>query len=656
MLVFDIETDGLLDDVTVVRCINVIDRSTGKRLAYNGGVYASGDPAPRDGTIEEGVTLLAAADCLAGHNIVRYDLPVLKQLHGLTYSGGVLDTQTCATVIWTNLADMDFAAISKGKLPHEFQKDGLIGKHRLEAWGRRLGVVKGDFKPSDYPNPGTGEKHTWKTIGFTPEMDAYGRQDVESTLALVEKIESKNYSAECLKLEHDVAQIIWRQRVRGFAFDVPAAMALAGKLQVRHAEIATDLTKVFEPWYAADVAKGTAVFTPKKDNKKQGYTGGVPFSRVKHVVFNPGSRDHIADRLTKLRGWRPTQFTDGGKPQVDESTLEPLPWPEAKLLTEYLLIEKRLGQIAEGKEAWLKRAKEDAAGVYRVHGSVNTNGAVTGRMTHSYPNVAQTPRVGSPYGEECRACWIATPGLVLVGCDAEGIELRALAHYMARYDGGEYVLVVVSGKKEDGSDVHSVNQRAIGLNKRDGAKTFVYALIYGAGDYKLGLITYDDFTEEQRAKFNEKYQQKRARSTAFKKLGASRRDRLMANLPALGQLVDDVREAANRGYLRGLDGRLLHIRGPHAALNTLLQSAAAVLMKKALVLLDADLASIRSTTGVTEFVANIHDEWQIETTEETANEVGRLAADAIRRAGEHFKFRCPLSGSFGVGRNWAETH
>src|SRR5437763_16905093 len=121
MLVFDIETDGLLDDVTVVRCINVIDRSTGKRLAFNGGVYADVTPAQRDGTIEEGIALLAAAEAHAGHNSIRYDGPVLRKLHGFTPVGRAVDTQVCTHVIYTNLADMDFAAIAKGKLPHEFQ-------------------------------------------------------------------------------------------------------------------------------------------------------------------------------------------------------------------------------------------------------------------------------------------------------------------------------------------------------------------------------------------------------------------------------------------------------------------------------------------------------------------------------------------------------
>jgi DNA polymerase-1 len=693
LLVYDIETDGLLDDATVVHCINVIDRKTGTWRRFNGGVYRDGTPAPRDGTIEDGLKLLEEADEIGGINVNWFDNPALRKLYPRWRPRGrVRDALVEARVIWPDVKDRDFNALSKGRLPQDFQKQGLIGKHSLASWGYRLGVFKGEFDPKNFTNPETGEPHTWKTIGFTPEMAEYGKQDVVVTLHLFDRIDSKQYSAECLELEHAVNLIVFRQHERGFAVDMDAINALTAKLQKRHAEIGDELQRVFRPWYMPDVAKGTALVTTKKGRrefiadengpklKKQKdktlarghfreFTEGSQYTKVKHVVFNPASRDHIADRLMKLRRWQPGQFTDGGKAQIDETILEALPWPEAKLLSEYLMIEKRLGQVATGKESWLKHAVRTGiygadGSQYRIHGSVNTNGAVTGRMTHSYPNVAQTPRVGTPFGEDCRACFVASPGLVLVGCDAEGIELRCLAHYMAKYDDGAYVETVVNGRKENESDVHNVNKRAAGLNKRDSSKTFIYALIYGAGDYKLGCVVYDDFTDEQRERFNTKYPTKNKRAAALKRLGGARRARLMENLPALGKLVDAVKKAAKtRGYLRGLDGRLLHVRAEHSALNTLLQSAGAVLMKKALVLLDKSLDNFRySSTNfaiqahIAEFVANVHDEWQIETEEEIADDVGRIAAEAIKRAGEHFKFRCPLAGSYGIGRNWKETH
>jgi len=656
MRVFDIESDGLLDTITALHCINVIDRASGKRLAFNGGVYKDGSPAPRDGTIDDGLQYLEEANCIAGQNIIGYDIPAIQKLYpNWKPQGRVFDTKVCANVIWPDIAERDHTALARGRLPEEFKKKGLIGKQSLESWGYRLGEYKGDFKPSDYKDE-DGEPHTWKTIGFTQEMDTYGRQDPEVTLKLVEKIESKSYSQECLDLEHRVAQIIFKQHERGWCFSVAAAEQLTMTLQRRHAEIAGELSKLFQPWYAPEITKGSALFTPKKDNKKAGYVAGAQLSKVKHVVFNPASRDHISDRLMKLRGWRPATFTPEGKPQVDETVLGALPYPEAKTLAEYLLIEKRLGQVALGNQAWLKKAVR--TGIYgvtgehhRVHGTVNTNGAVTGRMTHAHPNVAQSPTVTAPYGKECRSCWTATPGLVLVGCDAEGLELRMLGHFVALYDGGEYARAVVEGKKEDGTDVHTLNQRSAGLNERDGAKTFIYALLYGAGDYKLGLIAYDDFTAEQRARFNAKYTKKRERAAALKRLGGAKRARLMGNLPALKKLTDAVKRAVlTRGHLRGLDGRLLHVRSEHAALNTLLQSGGAVVMKRALVLLDDSLE------GGVPAVGNIHDEIQMETKHEFAPILGTIAADSIRRAGEHYKLRCPLAGSFNVGANWAETH
>jgi DNA polymerase I len=650
-LVFDLETDGLLDTVSKIHCVNALDRKTGRAYRF----HDDETVLPRDGSVEDGLVMVAGAECIAGQNIIGYDLPVIRKLRPLLQwrpGQKVFDTQIAARVIWPEIADKDFRRLADGRLPEKFRERGLIGTHKLEAWGYRLGNYKGDFDPKDYG-------HTWATIPFSQDMSDYGAQDVTVTNDLLDLILKQNYSQECLDLEHRVAEIIFRQTERGFAFDMKAAEALVEKLQKRHAEISGKLASLFEPWMAPDVRGGTAVFTPKKDNRPQGYTGGAPFSRMKQVVFNAASRDHIADRLMTLRGWKPSEFTDGGKPKVDETVLGSLPYPEAAVLSESMLIEKRLGQIATGDEAWMKHARttgiygRETDGVLRIHGYVNSNGAVTGRMSHSKPNVAQTPKVGVPYGAESRACFIPTPGLVLVGCDAEGLELRCLAHYMARWDGGAYGETVVNGRKEDGTDVHTVNQKAAGLNSRDSAKTFVYALLYGAGDYKLGSIVYEDFTEDQRKRYLAKYTTKRSRENGLRQLGKNRRARLMESLPAFAELVKAVKQAAKRGFLKGLDGRRLHVRSEHAALNTLLQAAGAIVMKKGIALLDE---WIKTRNLRCFLVASVHDEWQFESPKETADDVGKLAASAITAAGEYYKFRCPLSGSYGIGASWAETH
>jgi len=653
MLVWDVETDGLLDTLTCIHCINVLDRSTGVRYSFNAGVYADGSSAPRDGTIEDGLKMLSEADEFGGHNLIAFDIPAVQKVYpDWTYRARVVDTLVMVNVIYTDITERDHARIASGRLDEGFRKAGLIGRQSLEAWGYRLGVRKGDFDPEKYTNHDTMKPHTWATIGFTQDMDEYAQQDPVTSLALIEHCEGVKYSAECIQLEHDVQRIIKRQERRGFAFNVKKAEALTAKLQRRMAELEAECKAVFPPWVVQ-----LPDMIPKRNNKTKGYVAGVPVKKQKTVVFNPGSRQHIANRLSDKYGWKPSKFTDNGQPVIDETVLGELPWPEAKKLTEYLLVEKRLGQLADGKKACLKLAR-DHGDHFRIHGSVRSNGAVTGRMTHSDPNVSATPKNEAEYGFEFRDLYEAGPGLTLVGCDAEGLELRCLAHYMARYDDGAYVSVVINGKKEDGTDVHSLNLKALRLNSRDdGAKRFVYAMIYGAQDYKLGTIVYDDFVPAVRDRFNEKFKTKRTRSAALKEIGANRRASLMAAFPALAQLIEAVKAAAKRGYLIGLDGRRIHVRSEHAVLNTLLQSAGAVIMKKALVLFDAAIdVTYRSHNAIVEPVANVHDEFQVETTEEIADEVGKLAASSIRLAGEHFRLRCPLSGSYGVGSSWAHTH
>jgi hypothetical protein len=222
---------------------------------------------------------------------------------------------------------------------------------------------------------------------------------------------------------------------------------------------------------------------------------------------------------------------------------------------------------------------------------------------------------------------------------------------MARYDGGRYAKTVVEGRKQDGTDAHTVNQRALEMHLRDSAKTWLYAMMYGAGNYKLGTIVLADFTEEKRARFYSKFPVGNKRNRALVRLGIRSRERLAKNLPALAKLTEDVKRASKRGWLKALDGRLLRVRSEHAALNTLLQGGGAIIMKRALVIM---AAAVYGLDG--EFVANVHDEVQIESLPENADEIGRLAADAIRKAGEFYELRCPLAGDFAVGRTWAETH
>ena len=618
-LLFDIETNGLLQELDKVHCIGIKDSETGESMDF----------ADQEGfkPIKAALKILEDAPLIVAHNALGFDLPAIQKVYpGWKPKGRVMDTLVMSRVVWPKdrLQDRDFALNKAGKLP-----GNLIGRHSLEAFGYRLGEYKGDYD---------GGWEFW-----SPEMHEYMIQDVEVLFKLWHRIARENWSPESFDLEHAVADIIYRQEAHGFAFDVESAVALHATLVQKKADIEADLLKVFPP------LEIRTPFTPKVNSKKLGYQKGVPTEKVRIEEFNPASRDHIAKRLQML-GWKPTDFTDGGKPKVDDSILSQLPYPEAKPLATYLMLEKRLGQLAEGKEAWLKHVGKDG----RIHGRVNPNGAVTGRMTHSTPNMAQVPSGGSPYGKECRALFRAPEGKVIIGCDADALELRCLAHFMARYDDGEYVQVVLEGKKEDGTDIHSVNARALGLDPkqryevaggnptgRDISKVWFYAFIYGAGDEKLGTILGKPAGESAR------------------KEGKRSRARFLVNLPALGSLTDAVKSRAKeKNFLVGLDKRLLFVRSDHAALNTLLQSAGALIMKKALVLLDNSLKlHHRLTPGHDyEFVANVHDEFQIEATQDWAETIGKTAADSIRLAGEAFGFRCPLAGQYQIGKNWSETH
>lgn len=463
-MIFDIETSGLLHELDRVHTMHCLDTSDGKRLRFNDGKFADGTKAPRDGTLEEGCKLIMEQRRLIGHNIIRFDLPALQKVYPdfhVPFTTAIRDTMIMARLRWPTLREIDSAAMRKGKRPPEFTGK-MVGANTLKAWGIRLGVLKADYE---------GEWHS-----FTQEMEAYAAQDPVTNLALWEKCLDTPVSEEAEQLEQRTQELIAMQSAYGFRFDVKAAEDLERVYRGRKAELMDNLRDAFPPWYECVKKNGEPlVFVPKRDNKKLGYTAGTPITKTKLVSFNPGSRLQIANRLQTLYDWQPIEFTDKGQPKVDETTLGSLDHiPEAKVLIDYLTVDKRLGQLAEGDNAWLKMVSPEG----RIHGDVNTLGAITRRMTHSKPNMAQVPSLVNargpvPYGKESRALFTVRPGYKLVGIDAEGLELRMLAHYMAKDDGGEYGRAVVDGKKEDGTDVHTANQRLIQLNSRNSAKTWI---------------------------------------------------------------------------------------------------------------------------------------------------------------------------------------
>lgn len=507
---------------------------------------------------------LKPSDLIVMHNGISFDARILNQL----WNTKIRLSQCKDTLIMSRLLNPN-------------RENG----HSLAAFGLKLGFQKIDF--NDYDG------------GLSDEMVEYCIRDVELLEKVYYELENEKrvlgFSEQSLELEHEVAAIISRQERRGFKLDVPRSMEFVASLRDKAGQLEQRLQEVFKPIVHTRVSEKTG--KPLKD-------------RIE--VFNPSSRQQISKRLQE-KGWKPTKFTEKGQAIVDETVLSNVPIAEAQLIAEYLLLQKRVAQV----ESWLEAVGEDG----RVHGKVITNGAVTGRMTHSSPNMAQVPSCSSPYGSECREVWTVDKGYKLVGIDASGLELRMLAHYMKDQD---YVREVCEG------DIHTKNQNAAGLQTRPQAKTFIYAFLYGAGASKIGSIVGGGAKEGQRLI-----------------------DSFLDNTPALKALRTKVERLAAKGYINGLDGRQLYIRSAHAALNTLLQGAGAVVMKKALTILDK---KIKKHNIDAHFVVNVHDEYQLEVIEKDADRVGKMGVEAIKEAGEALNMRCPLTGEYRVGYNWKETH
>lgn len=461
VLFFDIETDGLLDTLTKVHCLGFASSTSKATVDFSHHAIENMCEYMSDTT----------DNTLVGHNVIAFDIPALTKVFGFRFSNArVIDTLVLSRLIFPDLAPEDDKLIRSGKMP-----SSLLGSHSLEAWGYRLGCFKGDFKgpweESEVVAGSESEEESERRLAeWRAEMRKYCAQDVELTRKLYEHLMAQKAAQEAIELEHKVQTIVQRQVRHGVGFDVDAAIALNAELNDKLAAITKVLKDTFRGFFKYSVGKDgkATVKTPASNSSKYGYTAGASFCPVTWTEFNPGSRQHIVRALLEM-GWKPAKFTESGQPKVDDEILAGLTYRHVDKLRDYLLITKRLSQL----ESWLDNCKRG-----RIHGSVNTNGAVTGRMTHANPNLAQVPAVqcddsgvllgyAGGWGYEMRQLFTAGPGRVLVGCDASGLELRMLAHYMGRYDGGEYADTVVNG------DIHSKNQEAAGLPTRKNAKTFI---------------------------------------------------------------------------------------------------------------------------------------------------------------------------------------
>ena len=526
---------------------------------------------------------------VVGHNIIGFDAPILKKVWGV----GIPANSLVDTLVMSRLYKPDIEVVlpKEGKAPTP---------HSLEAWGYRLGSHKIGFTDFD--------------SGWTQEMATYCEQDVQ----LLEKLYNfltttmtrEGFSLQSIQLEHEVALICRGMEDNGFMLDMPKAMVLHATLSGRMSDIEEEMQKVFLPIVEQRVSEKTG---------KQ--------LKDKVTIFNPGSRQQIAERLAGL-GVVFTKKTDKGNVIVDEGVLEKIDLPEAKLVAEYLMIQKRVAQIS----SWLELVGDDG----RVHGRVTTNGAVTGRATHSSPNMAQVPAVGSPFGAECREMWCVPVGYKQVGVDLSGIELRCLGHYL---NDQEWITELLKG------DIHWFNAQSFGLvdkgtvkddnnpehkKARNTTKTLTYGVLYGAGAAKAGSIVGGN-------------------SSKGKKLI----DSFINNTPGLAALKKKISRLMAKGHLPALDGRRVWVRSEHAALNTLLQSAGAIIAKQWLI----ESTKLLQEKGINaKLLAFVHDETQWEVREDQAEEAARLIEQAATKAGEALGFRCPVDAEGKVGNNWRECH
>jgi DNA polymerase-1 len=591
-LLFDIETNGLpRQGLTHIHCIVAKDLGTGQVFRFNDTGSAE--------SITTGVNLLAEADLLVGHNIVGFDIPVIQSIYPFfQVKDQVLDTLIMSRMFFPEILHRDFRKKPIG-MPTK-----LFGRHSLEAWGYRLGDYKGEF----------GKTTDWSD--WSQDMEDYCEQDVHVCESLFKLFEQKlSRFEDSIKLEHDVATIMAKQETSGWPFDVKKAQQLESVLRTEMDELADQMRATF-PYVDG------GQMTPKRPNATRGYIKDAPFTKLKE--FNPTSRDHIGWAFMTWRGWKPEVFTDSGRPKIDEGILQSINTPEAKTFGRILELQKALGQLSDGNNAWLKVVTRDG----RIHHTCQlaTN---TGRNAHSRPNLGQTSS-----DPRCRALFGPGEGMRQVGADAAGLELRMLGHYLGYYDGGAFADVVVNG------DIHQQNADRVGCSRKD-VKTLTYAFIYGASDRKIGA-SLDKSLDDKQAVL----------------LGKDIRKKFLEAIPGLDQLLKAVNKKAETDVLKGLDGRPIRLQGKkHAALNYLLQSAGAIVCKRWNAIAYDQFQKLGYRWDIDyQWLGWIHDEIQLAVKPDLVNDAKFQLEWSIVQAGEYYKLRVPLASEAKEGTTWADCH
>lgn len=741
-ILYDVESDGLLPEhvdppfcMTRIHSLGVKCLDSGLTRSFVNEMYlplSDEDVEALDvlghkniEPLAVGIKLLEDADYITGHNIVDFDEnAVAIEKPDYTNSATISDTLVMSRMVFADIKETDFRMVAKGQI-----EGRLIGMHGLEAWGQRLGKHKGDYKKereaalkqqhkdAGLPVPTTEELHHYVWGTWNVAMHDYMMLDIDVNHMLWEKIQEFTWSPEAIQMEHEIHALMVQQERNGFVFNVEQACKLADHLREEYDKLSDAAIEYIGKWFRpakrheddydpnngengdrrtwGDVTypKRTMSFTKANarylaagdyGKLRADTTQDAPFVKIQLMEFNPNSRQQIVDRLRILYGWEPQDFTEKGAARVDDEILRDLAEqvPLAEKLAELFFYKKRLGQVADGKNGWLKLVRKDG----RIHGRVNVGGTVSGRATHAAPNVSQVTGVnavefkdlekgehylalkevetnfaGLPmlvdakwkeaknewsilvrgrdggYGWDSRELFTVEKGYKLVGCDLSGIEFRCLANLVYAFDSGEMVDVVLNG------DIHQKNADLAGIS-RSVAKRLLYAAMYGGGDAKLGSIV-EPFASEARQRT----------------LGKQLRAKLMAAMPALDRAIKEIKreKRRNRGTIMGLDGRRLYVRSDHAALNLRLQSDGALIAKKWCLLVDQmfyDEGWDHGNGLDYSFCSWSHDEIQVSVREELAERAAELMEAAAPIAGDHFKFMCPVAAESKIGVNWAETH
>ncbi len=612
-ILFDIESNNYLEHMTTIHCIVTENVDTGEVKKF------------RPNEIKKGLAYLQDATVLIGHNIIDFDIRAIKKMYPRWNTKAYLyDTLIAAKIAYPDIKNRDFrklrGVMNKDRSQRtevETKRLANIGKHSLEAYGLRMGLHKGDF----------GKEVGFET--FSEDMLEYCVRDVEVNTKLFHRLEAEGISQDALDTEFKAQQICLDQTKKGFNFDFDKAELLHKDLLIRKGEleelICNDL--------GGDFLMNMGIKVPKRDLKykdvtKASRTKGAAYTEIRMKPFNPNSRSDLATRLIERHKWKPKEFGKDGKPTLNEEILDRLKYPVTNHISEYLMIDKRLGMLVNGHNAWIKLYNEDTK---CIHGKVNTLGAATSRCSHTRPNLSQIPAVRAPWGKRCRELFTPPKGMKIYDVDLSGIELRMLAHYMTPWDNGDYGNIILTG------DIHTANKEAAGIESRDTMKTIMYARLYGSGMQNLANV-----------------------SGLPLKVIKEKMDNLDKNLPALKNLTDAVKSTIRqRGFVKALDGRKIYCSTEHSALNYLLQSAGAIVAKLWLVysIEEMEKAGYKFNKDFYQ-VAFIHDQydWVYDPKVITHDELYKASQTALDRVQVDLKIKMKLDCAACSGDDFSEVH